>query len=179
MESPLAVLLRNGTHADATIRLALKAEQFAVTTTRTPIQVPMPHYSPLLADMGFSRPALTVSGLIDNVGGDNSNSTSGFENMESISLTDSGGTARTYYIPYKNYLEKFLTEAYAFFSTGLFECEFGDSTTPISTSSAASTGGGIYKCVVGQFQFTIAPGTEDRWVYSISLPAHVRSDIQF
>ena len=163
MESPLAVLLRNGTHADATIRLALKAEQFAVTTTRTPIQVPMPHYSPLLADMGFSRPALTVSGLIDNVGGDNSNSTSGFENMESISLTDSGGTARTY----------------AFFSTGLFECEFGDSTTPISTSSAASTGGGIYKCVVGQFQFTIAPGTEDRWVYSISLPAHVRSDIQF
>ena len=177
MESPLAVLLRNGTHADATIRLALKAEQFAVTTTRTPIQVPMPHYSPLLADMGFSRPALTVSGLIDNVGGDNSNSTSGFENMESISLTDSGGTARTYYIPYKNYFEKFLTESTKW--TQGFECEFGDASTPISTSSVASTGGGIYECVVGQFQFTIAPGTEDRWVYSISLPAKIRQDITF
>jgi hypothetical protein len=177
MDSPLSVLLRDGTHTGATVRLALKAEQFAIQTTRTPIQVPLPSHSPILLDFGFNRPALTISGLIDNIGQDNSNSTSGFENMESISLTDSSGNARTYYIPYKNYFEKFLTESTKW--TQGFECEFGDASTPISTSSVASTGGGIYECVVGQFQFTIAPGTEDRWVYSISLPAKIRQDITF
>ena len=139
--------------------------------------MPLPSHSPILLDFGFNRPALTISGLIDNIGQDNSNSTSGFENMESISLTDSSGNARTYYIPYKNYFEKFLTESTKW--TQGFECEFGDAATPISTSSVASTGGGIYECVVGQFQFTIAPGTEDRWVYSISLPAKIRQDITF
>ena len=172
MDSPLSVLLRDGTHTGATTRLALKAEQFAITTTRTPIQIPMPKHSPFLFDFGFNRPAITVSGLIDNIGGDNTNSTVGYENMEKFVLD-----GQTYYIPYKNYFEKFLTESTKY-GDG-FECEFGNAAYPISTQSNASTGGGIYTVVIGQFQFTIAPGTEDRWVYSLSLPAMVRQDITF
>ena len=175
MDTPLAVLLRNGTHANASIRLALKAEQFAISNSKTPIQIPIPTSAPLLVDLASNRPSLTISGLIDNVGGDNTNNTSGFQTMESIVLD-----GQTYYIPYKNYFEEFLTESFTFFDSGVLECEFGDATTPISTSSSTpSTGGGVYECVIGQFQFTIAPGTEDRWVYSISLPAKVRSDIKF
>jgi len=180
MDTPLAVLLRNGPHAsaDTTVRLALKAEQFALTNSRAAIQVPIPTASPLLMDLSQNRPAITVSGLIDNVGGDSTNNTTNFQTMESISLTDANDVTKVYYIPYKNYLEKFLVESFSFFDAGVLECEFGDATRPISTSSSApSTGGGVYECVIGQFQFTIAPGTEDRWVYSLSLPCKVRSDI--
>ena len=46
MDSPLAVLLRNGTHGAATVRLALKAEQFSVSIAKTPIQIPIPPRNP-------------------------------------------------------------------------------------------------------------------------------------
>ena len=171
MDSPLAVLLRNGSHAGATTRLALKAEQFAIGNSRNPIQVGLPGgHGPWLMDFGYNRPAITVSGLIDNIGNDVSNNDTGFEDMESLTIS-----GQKYYIPYKNFLEKFLTKQTKFGAS--LEIEVGDATTPISTSSAISTGGGVYECVIGQYQFTVAPGTEDRWVYSLSFPASIRSDI--
>ena len=63
MDTPLAVLLRNGTHANASIRLALKAEQFAISNSKTPIQIPIPTSAPLLVDLASNRPSLTISGL--------------------------------------------------------------------------------------------------------------------
>ena len=99
-ESPLAVLLRDGTHAGATTRFALKCDQFSIAVSKTPIQVPVPRSAPILLDMGSNRPSITISGIVDNVGGDTSNTTSGFEHMESMQIN-----GQTYYVPYKNSLE--------------------------------------------------------------------------
>ena len=80
----LAVLLRNGKHYSttaserATIRYALQCDTFAVNVTKTPIQIPIPQQSPELIDLGIFRPAITISGVIDNVGA----STSTTSNVE-------------------------------------------------------------------------------------------------
>ena len=79
MDAPLAVLLRDGTHAGATNRLALKVEQLSISISKTPIQIPIPRSTPQLLDLGISRPSITISGIVDNVGGDPSNSDSGFQ----------------------------------------------------------------------------------------------------
>ena len=85
MDSPLSILLRDGTHAGASVRLALKAEQFSVNITKTPIQIPIPRQSPVLLDLGIFRPAVTVSGIIDTEAtytSNTSNSPTGTRGME-------------------------------------------------------------------------------------------------
>ena len=59
------------------------------------------------------------------------------------------------------------------------ELEIGDATTPDYSGSGttASTGGGIYKVAVSQFQFTQTPGTEDRWAFSIQFVSEWRAGI--
>ena len=98
----LAVLLRDDTNADAAVRLALKAEQVSISVSRTPIQIAVPSASPIIFDLGSSRPSITISGIVENVGGDTTNTTeNAFFNMESRTIQ-----GQTYYIPYKNYLEQ-------------------------------------------------------------------------
>ena len=87
MESPLSVLLRDGTHAGATIRLALKAEQVSISITKTPIVIPVARSTPTILDLGISRPAITISGLVDTVGGDESNNDTNFWDMESLTVS--------------------------------------------------------------------------------------------
>jgi len=168
----LSVLLRDGTNSGATDRLALKAEQLSLSYGRQPIQIPLPSSSPILIDLGQSRPTITISGIIDNVGGDLTNTTANaWFNMEKF--TEQG---QTYYIPYKNYLEKKLLT----WSTGAgLELEVGDATTPDYSGSGttASTGGGIYEVAVSQFQFTQSPGMEDRWAFSIQFVATWRAGV--
>lgn len=125
----LAVLLRNCPHdTNATgsvlsgnvptaiyrTRYALKCETFTVQIAKTPIQVPIPQQAPELIDIGFYRPSISISGIVDTVGGDTSNwAVGGHENMERIVVTrkrwhDSdtyADQANNYYIPYKNALE--------------------------------------------------------------------------
>ena len=168
----LAVLLRDGTNSGATDRLALKAEQLSLSFGRQPIQIPLPAASPVIIDLGQSRPTITISGIMDNIGQDLSNTTqNAFFNMEKF--TEQG---QTYYVPYKNYLEKkLLTRA-----TGAnLELEIGDATTPDYSGSGttASTGGGIYKVAVSQFQFTQSPGMEDRWAFSIQFVSEWRAGV--
>ena len=173
MDSPLAVLLRDGDHTGsdaATNRLALKAEQVSVSYSRSVIQVPIVQTSPILMDMGMVRPALTISGIIDTVGGDQTNTTSGFQGMESMTIS-----SQTYYIPYKNFLEQKLVTWITNDGYDL-QLEIGDATTP---EGANQTGGGIYKVAVQQIQFSIAPGMEDRWIYSIQFVAKFREGISF
>ena len=102
-DKALSVLLRNGPHATATIRLALKVDQFSVSISRTPIHVATALDEGVLLDMGINRPSITLSGVIDNIGGDTSNTTTipktnpddssgdtavvGYQGMESISIT--------------------------------------------------------------------------------------------
>ena len=173
-ESPLAVLLRDGTHAGATTRFALKWDQFSIAVSKTPIQVPVPRSAPILLDMGSNRPSITISGIVDNVGGDTSNTTSGFEHMESMQIN-----GQTYYVPYKNYLENRLIT----WVTGDqdVQIEIGDASVVEGGigSSTPSTGGGLYKVIIQQCNFAVAPSTEDRWMFTIQFAAGLREGISF
>tara|TARA_R110000824_G_scaffold297510_1_gene485713 strand:+ start:43 stop:573 length:531 start_codon:yes stop_codon:yes gene_type:complete len=176
MNAPLAVLLRNGTHAAATVRLALKAEQLAITYVRSPIQIPQVQGNPTIFDLGQVRPAMTLSGLVDNIGTSLDQTTANYGyNMEALTIS-----GQTYYVPYKNYLESKLV---TWLTDDGYEVqvEIGDATTPDYSGSGttASTGGGIYPVAIQQVQFTQTPGTEDRWMYSISFVAKLRTGIAF
>lgn len=170
MDAPLAVLLRDGTHAGATTRLALKVEQLSISISKTPIQIPIPRSSPQLLDLGISRPSITISGIVDNVGGDPSNSDSGFQDMEKMVVS-----SQTYYVPYKNFLEEKLITWVTSPST-VIQIEVGDATTP---TGEGHTGGGVYEVGVQQVQFSVSPATEDRWVYSIQFVAKIRNGVSF
>ena len=190
MEGPLSVLLRDNTHNSATVRLALKADQLSFSYSRTPLHIAIPFSEPQIFDIGTNRPTINMSGVIDTEGGDVSNTTGhtsgtsdyAFKGMASDDLVGpdgSGGTnTKTYYIPYKNYLEgKLLT--WTTTATTDLQIEIGDATTPVATSGAFATGGGIYPVAVQQFQFTLAPGMEDRYTYSIQFIAKFRDGISF
>ena len=174
----LAVLLRDGTNAGATIRLALKVEQFSVGISKTPIQVPVPRGTPILMDLGSSRPSITMSGVVDNIGQDTSNTTSNFWHMETKTIQ-----GQTYYVPYKNYLENKLITWVTGSSVDL-QVEIGDAsvteaTSPAVGSSNAPTGGGIYKVAVQQVQFAVMPAQEDRWTFNVQFVGALREGISF
>ena len=174
----LAVLLRDGTNAAATIRLALKAEQFSVGISKTPIQVPVPRGTPILMDLGSSRPSITISGVVDNIGQDTSNNTTNFWDMEAKTIQ-----GQTYYVPYKNYLENKLITWVTGSSVDL-QIEKGDAsvtegTSPAVGSSNAATGGGIYKVAVQQVQFAVMPAQEDRWTFNVQFVGSLREGISF
>ena len=180
MDAPLSVLLRNGSHAGASVRLALKAEQVSISYARSVIQIPVVQLAPIIMDLGMVRPSLTISGLVDTVGGDQTNTTAGFQGMESFVLTGpnaagNGTEQQTYYMPYKNYLENKLV---TWISDDGYDpqLEIGNAETP---EGADQTGGGSYKVFVQQIQFSGAPAMEDRWVYSVQFAGKFRSDITF
>jgi len=143
--SELAVLLRNGQHGESgTTRYALKCNDVAI----------IPQQSPELIDIGYSRPSITLTGIVDTIGGNPSNVGSGddagYAGMSSISFSrasvstsgwDDGGsgTAQTYYIPYKNALEESCAK-WIFSSSTELEVEIGDSTYPISSYQGYLTG---------------------------------------
>jgi len=143
----LAVLLRNGPHdGSSTTRYALKCNDVAMSVAKTPIQIPIPQQSPELIDIGYTRPSITLTGIVDTIGGNPSNigagDDAGYAGMSSIEFSrttvsdgwsDGGsGTAQTYYIPYKNALEESCSK-WIFSSSTELEVEIGDSTYPISS----------------------------------------------
>ena len=166
----LFVLLRNGTHAAASLRYALKAESWALQGSKTPIQIPIPQENPELIDLGIVRPSLTISGIVDSRGESTSENTTDFQTMSSFSWN-----SQTYYIPYKNKLEDFCSDT--IFSTATpLELQLGDNTTPIATDGpVASTGGGLYQVAMQQYRFEIKPGAEDRWEFTMTFVARNRS----
>jgi len=193
MADSLAVLLRNGIHSDAsagkaTIRLALKCENISINLGRTPIQVPIPTNSPELIDLGIVRPTISISGLVDNLGTDTTNTsdndsttgeafTSGtnsidLASMASINVTynhDANDTLK-YYIPYKNFLEEFCCEAMFSDDTPL-ELHVGNPTQRIANGSTTTTGGAIYRVAIQSANFTQVPAMEDRWQFAIQFVA--------
>ena len=167
--SDLSVFLRNGTHAGATVRLALKCDQVSIQYSQTPIQISEPGADQVLFQLGFSKPSGTISGIVDSVGGDTTNdaySSNQDENVKGLSYLTLNG--ETYYIPTKNFLEAFLMNNLAPSTSGedLF-LEIGDATTPDPTAGADSTGGGVYGAILQQLQFSQTPGLEDRWLFTI------------
>ena len=85
----LAVLLRDNTNAGATTRLALKVDQVSLSYSRKPIHIAIPFSEPQIFDLGTTRPSITLSGVIDNIGMDTTNTTANaFFNMENLLLKD-------------------------------------------------------------------------------------------
>ena len=76
MEAALDVFLRDNTHNDATWRLLLKVDQLSISYSKTPIHIAIPYSEPEIFDLGATRPSITISGVIDTVGGDTTTSTS-------------------------------------------------------------------------------------------------------
>jgi len=178
MDAGLNVFLRDNTHNDATWRLLLKADQFSISYSRTPIHIAIPYSEPEIFDLGQTRPSLTISGVVDTIGGDSTNTTSNFWGMASETITGpngSGGTNdKVYYIPYKNYLEEKLITTVTDAAKDL-QIEIGNALySKALSSSNLSTGGGIYSVGVQQFQFNLAPGMEDRYQFSIQFVAKFR-----
>ena len=170
----LAVLLRDDSNADATVRLALKSDQLSISVGKQPMQIPLPGASPIIMDLGSNRPSITVSGIVDNIGMDTTNTTANaFFNMEKRTIQ-----GQTYYIPYKNYLESQLIKFNTSTARNL-HLELRDATTPDYSGSrtTASTGGSIYKVAIQQFQFSQMPAMEDRWTFSIQFVAQWREGI--
>ena len=177
MSDSLAVLLRNGIHSDATagkatIRLALKCENISINLGRTPIQVPIPTNAPELIDLGIVRPTISISGLVDNLGTDTTNTSVNLASMASINVTynhDDDDTLK-YYIPYKNFLEEFCCEAMFSDDTPL-ELHVGNPTQRIANGSTTTTGGSIYRVAIQSANFTQMPAMEDRWTFAIQFVA--------
>ena len=188
--SELAVLLRNCKHDNNTTswasngtgkeRYALKCDTFSVQLAKTPIQIPVPQQSPELIDLGIFRPSISIGGLVDNIGQDTTNTTSGFQNMESIPVTRNYWQAAnnytdveaTYYIPYKNQLEDFATQ-YVYSSRTPLELEWGDANFAKGTQQ---TGGSIYLVALQQIRFQVDASKEDRYTFSMQFVVTARKD---
>ena len=166
--SELEVLLRDVAHTGSGVKLALKCEQLSISFQKSPIQLAIGRNPSLTDPSLINRPSITISGTIENSANFPDNNTSNYWGMEALSIN-----SQTYYVPYKNYLEDFLLDTQVT-STSIMQLEIGDATTPISTVSADATGGSVYSVVAQQFQFTMLPGMEDRWMFTISFVASSR-----
>lgn len=207
----LAILLRNGSHADATVRYALKCNDIAISISKTPIQIPIPQQSPELIDIGYFRPSITLAGLVDTVGGNIQNNATGNADMsyfdfvrQTVSATAGsakwadGGTgdttAKRYYIPYKNALEEACVK-WIYTNATELELEVGDSKFPVSAAgggylhgsvtqtryasntTAAATGGAIYRVAIQQARFQLNAAREDRYDFTMQFVAEARLDV--
>ncbi len=184
----LAVLLRTCTHANVganatSFGYALKCDNVSIAYAKTPIQVPVPQQPPQLIDLGIYRPTITLSGTVDTLGGDTSNTTSGFEGMESMSYIRATGygshaSAKTYYVPYKNKLESFASTIVHSQSNPI-EIEWGDASFPDYSGSPTpthSTGGAVYLVALQQFRVQLDAAKEDRYTFSMQFAVGARKD---
>jgi len=73
-DTQTSILLRKGPHdstatnATTRIRYALQCDNFSIQIAKTPIQVPTALQSPILIDIGFHRPSISINGIIPNTG---------------------------------------------------------------------------------------------------------------
>ena len=190
--SQTSILLRKGPH-DSTdtntttrIRYALQCDNFSIQIAKTPIQVPNAKNSPILIDIGFQRPSISINGTISN-GGDGVSNTTNHLGMPSFSFTrDIVGTTTAataiYYFPFKNALEKAAT-TWIYKADNELELEIGDISLPAYGNIAAgdinATGGGLYKVAIQQCRFQIDAAKEDRWTFALQFVAKSRDDIVF
>jgi len=179
-----AVLLRNGPHDTATERYGLKAEQVAISIVKTPIQIPIPRNNPALIDIGIFRPSITISGLVDTIGGTVVTSPSGFEGMSTFNFSR-GGVSKAYYIPYKNKLED-AAYRWLYQDSSRLELEFGDASYPVygqdgegGSATTLATGGSIYQVAIQQFRIQVDAAKEDRWQFTFQFVTRARSGVTF
>ena len=175
------------------IRYALKADSITISISKTPIQIPIPQNTPQLIDFGIFRPAITLSAIIDNVGGNPdyvANLNAEYQGMDKVSVYNALANATyDYYIPYKNKLEEKLYQWVAD-DENVLTLVIGDTSFPIwkvkedgvaeaGTLAAAtmSTGGGTYQVALQQARFQLDAGREDRWICQMQFVSMSRRDV--
>ena len=180
------VFLRNCRHnelasASTKIGYALKCDQVSVTYAKTPIQVPIPKNDPQIIDIGIYRPSLSLSGLVETVGGNASETATNFEGLASTTYRRVAGhgadasASRFYYFPTKNKLEYFCSEQ-VFTKASPLEVEIGDASYPVYSSGNVPTGGAIYEVALQQFRVQLDATKEDRYTFSMLFVVGARLD---
>ena len=143
-------------------RYALKADAFGVSIAKTPIQIAFPQNSPELLELGMFRPSITLSGTVDRDQSDTP------EIVTGPAKGHSGDTDKTnYFVPTQKQLEDLATDVI-----------YDDSVTPLQLIVQTSAGGtyATYDVAINQCRFDLAPGTEDRFEFSLSFVAKDRQE---
>ncbi len=173
----IAILLYNGRtdftgNADRDSGYALKAESFQITYSKTPIQVPLPEESPLLIDLGMYRPSITIAGLVDNETAQGTTVRLVAEAAVRDFVNAAYNTAEElkmhgdYAVPDKNQLEDYVqTEVYS-----------GDNNLSLLILDPTATNFNYYRVAPQQAAFILAPGTEDRYQFSMTFVASKRNE---
>jgi len=143
-------------------RYALKADAFGVSIAKTPIQIPFPQNSPELIEIGMFRPSITVSGTVDR-----DQSTTPEVVTGPAKGNSSDGDKANYFVPTQKQLETFATDTV-----------FDGNNTPIQLIVQTDAGSvyGTYLVALNQARFDLAPGTEDRFSFSLSFVAKDRQE---
>ena len=188
------LLTYNGEESATPIRFALKADSVTISISKTPIQIPIPQNTPQLVDFGIFRPAITVSAIVDNIGGNsvyNGSLAAEYQGMDAISVYNKLDDAvYSYYIPYKNKLEEKLYQWVAD-DDNILTLVIGDPTAPIWNvkedgvaevssnfgTATFSTGGGTYQVALQQARFQLDAGREDRWICQMQFVSMSRRDV--
>ena len=162
-------------------RYALKVDSVTINLQKTPIQIPVPQNTPLLVDFGIFRPSVTISAIVDSVGGNQDTShAAAYKGMEKVTI---GGVE--YYMPYKNALEQNLYQWIAD-DENVLTLIIGDATYPVynvdsdgdnASGTNWSTGGALYKVALQQARFQMDAGREDRWICQMQFVAAARQDV--
>ena len=196
----LSVRLEYTAAGVAPIRYAIKADSVTINLQKTPIQIPVPQNTPQLVDFGIFRPSITLSALVDTVGGNQSETATGYEGMDKITIVQgtasSTGSPIDYYIPYKNKLEENLYQWVADDENTLwlyigdhrypvYNQNFGDGGTTAygigtdegGTGNNWSTGGAVYSVALQQARFQMDAGREDRWICQMQFVSKARRDV--
>jgi len=143
-------------------RYALKADSFGVSITKTPIQIPFPQNSPEIIELGMFRPNITVTGTVDRDQSDTPEVVTGPSKGN-----NSDGNHTNYFVPTQKQLESFATTVV-----------YDDGSTPIQLVVQTSAGVtyATYDVAISQARFDLAPGTEDRFSFSLTFVAKDRQD---
>jgi len=156
---------------------ALKCDNVSISYAKTPIQVPIPQQAPQIIDLGIYRPSISLTGVVDTIGGGSSSGQTGLEGMETISFLRTTGygyksSARIYHVPYKNILEDFIRSTLHSNSKPI-ELEWGDASKAVGTSH---TGGAVYLVALQQYRVQVDAAKEDRYSFSMQFVVGERKD---
>ena len=117
------------------------------------------------------RPNITVSGTVDRDQADTpefvTGPSKGFNNGVSDAITNLDPYHNKYYVPTQKQLESFVTGSI-----------YDDGVTPLQliVQTEAGTTYATYEVAVAQGRFDLAPGTEDRFQFSLSFVAKDRQE---
>lgn len=176
---PSMILLYNGATSGGKGHV-LKAESFSMTLAKTAIQVAVPNDTPALMDLNMIRPNLTIGGIVENtvpVGSDYSLPATATTDGD-IATGDPTGTGvradssalnfdGTYTHPDKATLEYFFyTKAYT-----------GTTKTCLIVLNPDGTTFSFYSIAGQTATFILAPGTEDRYSYSLTFAGGLRNQM--